>query len=133
MGSAAVKTIESADQASAMMSPIRLRLLRELSEPDSASGLSRKLEMPRQQLNYHLKDLERHGLVELVEEKRRGNCTERLLRAVARSYVISPSALGSLGVDPNRVEDRFSSAYLVAVAASFLSTLSARFRSTASS
>jgi DNA-binding transcriptional ArsR family regulator len=92
-------------------------MLEELQEPASASGLARRLGVPRQQANYHLRELERAGLVELVEERRRGNCTERLLRATARSYVISPEVLGGVGADPQEARDRFSSSYLVAVAA----------------
>jgi len=61
------------------------------------AGLARKLGLPRQRLNYHLRALEDAGLVELVEERRKGNCFERLLRATARSFVISPEALGVLG------------------------------------
>jgi hypothetical protein len=38
-----------------------------------------------------LRTLEQHGLVELVEERRKGNVTERLLQAAAASYVISPA------------------------------------------
>ena len=57
--------------------------------------LAGKLGLPRQNVNYHLRALERHGLVELVEERRRGNMTERLLRATALSYVISPAALAA--------------------------------------
>jgi hypothetical protein len=44
--------------------------------------------------------LERHGLVELVEERRKGNCTERVLQATAAAYVISPSALSAVAPDP---------------------------------
>jgi hypothetical protein len=73
--------------------------------------------LPRQQLNYHLRQLEAQGLLEAVGERKRRGCTERLLRAVARSYLISPSILGQLGTDPALVQDRLSSAYLVAVAA----------------
>ena len=41
-----------------------------------------------------------HGayLVELAEERRKGNCTERVMRATAPSYFISPAALGKLGL-----------------------------------
>ncbi len=73
--------------------------------------------LPRQKVNYHLKALERHGLVELVEERRKGNVNERLLRATARSYVISPLALGAVQPDPSRAPDRLSARWLLAVAA----------------
>ena len=64
------------------------RLLAELAEPASATMLAARVGLPRQKVNYHLRALERHGLVELVEERRKGNCTERVLRATAASYVI---------------------------------------------
>ena len=38
------------------------------------------------------------------------------MRATARSYLISPEALGGLGSSPERIRDRFSAAYLVATA-----------------
>lgn len=64
-----------------------------------------------------LRELEREGLVECVEERRKGNCVERLVRAKARSFVISPEALGALGSTPEAARDRFSAAYLVSAAA----------------
>ncbi len=113
----AVHVIEDPNGAAAVLHPLRRRILGELGAPDSAAGLSRRLGVPRQKLNYHLRQLEAEGLVEAVEERKRRNCTERLLRAVARSYLIGPSALGPLAVDPAGAPDAASSAYLVAVAA----------------
>ncbi|HEY4098296.1 MAG TPA: ArsR family transcriptional regulator, partial [Baekduia sp.] len=60
--------------------------------------------------------LERHGLVELVEERRKGNCTERVLQATAASYVISPTALSAVAPDPSRAPDQRSARWLLAVA-----------------
>jgi DNA-binding transcriptional ArsR family regulator len=113
----ALDLVQDARSAAAMLDPLRLRLLGELGEPDSASGLARRLRIPRQKINYHLRELEKRRLVELVGERRRGNCTERMVRATARSYLISPEALGPLAADPEKIQDHFSSAYLVAVAA----------------
>lgn len=114
---AALKVLRHADAAGALLQPMRLRLLERLAQPASAAGLARQLKLPRQKLNYHLRELEREGLVELVEERRKGNCVERLLRATARCYVISPDVLGRLGASPEERRDRFSAAYLVAAAA----------------
>lgn len=114
---AALDFVREAERASVLLHPLRLRIVAELREPDSASGLARRLRIPRQKINYHLRELEKERLVELVEERRKGNCTERIVRASARSYLIDPAALGALATDPNQIEDRFSSAYLVAVAA----------------
>jgi predicted transcriptional regulator len=110
-------TVRDGAQAAALLQPQRLRLLEGLSEPDSAAGLARRFGLPRQQLNYHLRELERAGLVELVEERRRGNCVERMVVATARRYVISPEVLGGLGAGFDDVRDHFSSTCLVGVAA----------------
>jgi DNA-binding transcriptional ArsR family regulator len=113
----ALSILRDPTAAAALLQPDRLRLLRELTEPDSASGLARRLQLPRQRVNYHLRELERQGLVELVAERRKGNCVERVVRASAQGYVVSPEALGSLGADPGRVADHKSAAYLAALAA----------------
>ena len=99
-----------------MLQPVRRQILERLAEPGSAASLARQLRLPRQKVNYHLRELEKDGLVDLVEERRRGNCTERLVKATARSYVISPEVLGGLGSRPEEIRDHFSSAYLVATA-----------------
>jgi DNA-binding transcriptional ArsR family regulator len=94
----------------------RARLLAELGQPASAAGLAERVGLPRQKVNYHLRLLEQHGLIELVEERRKGNCTERVLRATAASYVISPEALDTVAPDPRRAPDRLSARWLLALA-----------------
>jgi DNA-binding transcriptional ArsR family regulator len=112
-----VAVIEDAAAAEVSLDPIRARLLAALSEPSSATTLAGKIGLPRQKVNYHLRELEAHGLVELVEERRKGNMTERILQATASSYVISPLALAPLEPDPARAPDRLSARWLLAVAA----------------
>lgn len=109
--------VRDAGQLATLLQGNRVRLLELLQQPQSASSVARRVGAPRQQVNYHLRELEKAGLVELVEEQRKGNCVERVLRATARRYVISPEVLGEIGEDPAAVCDRFSSSYLVAVAA----------------
>jgi len=111
-----VAVIEDAAAAEASLDPLRTRLLHELSEPLSAAALGQRLGLPRQKVNYHLRTLEEHGLVELAEERRRGNVVERVMRATASSYLISPAALSSLSPDPRRSPDRLSAAWLLALA-----------------
>jgi DNA-binding transcriptional ArsR family regulator len=112
-----VAVIEEPAAAGACLDPTRARLLAELVEPGSATTLAGRLGLPRQRVNYHLRELERHGLVELVRERRKGNVTERLLRATAASYVISPAALAAVAPDPDRTPDRLSARWLLALAA----------------
>ena len=112
-----VTVIESPSAAEASLDPIRSRLLAELSVPGSATTLAARVGLPRQQVNYHLRALERHGLVDLIEERRKGNVTERVLQATAASYVISPTALAALQPDPARSPDRQSAFWMLALAA----------------
>jgi DNA-binding transcriptional ArsR family regulator len=112
-----VTVIENAAAAEASLDPVRSRLLAELATPGSATTLALKVGLPRQQVNYHLRTLERHGLVELLEERRKGNMTERVMQATAASYVISPTALAALEPDPERSPDRLSAFWMLALAA----------------
>jgi DNA-binding transcriptional ArsR family regulator len=120
-----VAVIEDAAAAEATLDPLRAQLLAELAEPGSASALATRVGQPRQKVNYHLRELERHGLVELVEERRKGNMTERVLQATASSYVISPAALPAIAPDPQRSPDRLSARWLLAVAARLVSDVGA--------
>jgi DNA-binding transcriptional ArsR family regulator len=112
-----IAVIEDPAAAEVSLDPIRARLLAELSEPGSATMLAAKVGLPRQKVNYHLKTLEAHGLVEMIEERRKGNVNERIMRATAASYVISPTALASVEPDPSRSPDQLSASWLLAVAA----------------
>lgn len=112
-----LEVIRGPERAAVLLHRTRRQLLAHLAEPDSAAGLARRLGLPRQRVNYHLRELERGGLVECVEERRKGNCVERRVRATARSFVISPEALGALGATPEAAQDRFSAAYLMSAAA----------------
>jgi DNA-binding transcriptional ArsR family regulator len=113
-----VSVIEDSAAAAATLDPVRARLLAELAEgPASAAMLAARVGLPRQKVNYHLRTLETHGLVELAGERRKGNVTERLMRATAASYVISPLALAAVQPDPGRFRDQLSARWLLAVAA----------------
>ncbi|MCW2871213.1 helix-turn-helix domain-containing protein [Actinacidiphila oryziradicis] len=112
-----VAVIDDPAAAEISLDPVRARLLAALAEPGSASTLAVRAGLTRQKANYHLRALERHGLVELVEERRKGNCTERVLQATAASYVISPTALPEVAPDPSRAPDQLSARWLLALAA----------------
>jgi DNA-binding transcriptional ArsR family regulator len=84
MGSAAVHVIARAGHTASVLHALRLRLLGELGEAEVAAELARRLGVPRQLVNYHLSLPTRaRRLVETMGERRKRNCTERLVRAVA--------------------------------------------------
>jgi DNA-binding transcriptional ArsR family regulator len=124
MAKSSMAVVRDTARAAHLMDPMRVALLEKLAEPGSASSLARELALPRQRINYHLRELEKAGFVELVEERRKGNCVERIVRATARSYLISPEVLGALGHAPEEQQDRFSASYLMAAAARLLRELS---------
>lgn len=125
MSQPAVALVDAPEVAASLLDPVRLGILERLSEPGSAAAVARSLGVPRQRVAYHVKELERQGLLRHVANRKKGNCMERLVETSARRYVISPAALGALGADPEAVRDRFSSSYLVAVAARTLSEVGA--------
>jgi DNA-binding transcriptional ArsR family regulator len=110
----AMEVVSDPERVAVAISPLRRRLLSELATPESATTLGKRLGLTRQKVNYHLRELERAGLVELVGEIPRRGLTERLYRATARSMIVDPSVLGMV---PLGDADRFSSAHLVGVAA----------------
>ncbi|MDX2201073.1 MAG: helix-turn-helix domain-containing protein [Phycisphaerae bacterium] len=116
-----LRVIDDPLAAGVALDPVRSRLLAELRTPVSAATLAGRMGLPRQKVNYHLRTLERHGLVRVAEKRRWGGLTERRLVATASSYVVSPAALGPVAADPERgadgkVMDRLSASYLVALA-----------------
>jgi len=112
-----IQVIDDPAAATAALDPMRSRLLSELAAPTSAATLATRVGLARQKVNYHLRALEEHGLVRLAQERKWGGLTERLLVATAASYVVSPSALGPVAVDPNREVDRLSASFLITLGA----------------
>ncbi len=112
-----LEVIDRPETAAVTLDPVRSRMLAALATPGSAASLARRVGLTRQQVNYHLRVLEQHRLVEPVEERQWGGLTERLMVATAASYVVSPAALGAIGADPARSTDRLSASYLIALAA----------------
>lgn len=112
-----VQVLDDASVATAALHPMRSRLLAELATPASAAALAKQLGVPRQKITYHLRELEKHGLVREAETRKWGGLTERLYAASASNYAVGSDALGSLAAEPNGVRDRLSAAYLVALAA----------------
>ena len=120
-----MRVLTDAAAVEVALDPIRASILDALTEPGSAATVSALLGLTRQKVNYHLKALEAHGLVELAEERAWGGLTERLVRRSARHFVVAPDVLQGAGIDPNEVADRLSAAYLIAVNARTVSEVGA--------
>lgn len=112
-----VDVISDPAAATVALDPMRSRLLAELEEPASAAALAARIGVARQKVNYHLRALEGCGLVRAAGERRWGGLTERLLISSAKSFVVSPEALGPVAADPARSGDRLAASYLIALGA----------------
>jgi DNA-binding transcriptional ArsR family regulator len=110
-----LESIATTRRASALMHPLRARLLSLAREPASATELARRLSLPRQRVNYHVRALERAGFLRPAGRQRRRNLIEQKYVASARSYVLSPGILGPLAADWRAIEDTASADYLLAL------------------
>ena len=55
--SAALEVVAEPERAAALLHPARRQLLEALDEPLSAASLAERLSLPRQRVNYHLREL----------------------------------------------------------------------------
>lgn len=123
--SAPVTLLDEPDRLRVGLSPIRRRLLERLRQPASATQLASELAMGRQRVNYHLRALEKAKLVDLVEERQRRGCVERILIARAQAFIVDPAVMtaktgsnspATAGVS-RAVQDKFSAEHLIDTAA----------------
>ena len=110
-----IHVLEDPAVVEAALDPIRASILDALTEPGSATTVAAAVGLTRQKVNYHLKTLEAHGLVELAETRAWGGITERFVRRSARHLVVSPDVLRSAAINPDEVADHLSAAYMIAV------------------
>ena len=110
-----VRVLTDAAAVEVALDPIRASILDALTEPGSATTVAAAVGLTRQKVNYHLKALEAHGLVELAEQRAWGGITERFVQRSARRLVVAPDVLQPTATDPNDIADRLSAAYLIAV------------------
>ena len=107
---------EPARAAVLLHHPLRLKILAALAEPDSATGVARRMNLPRQTVNYHVRELARARFLARAGRRRRRHLFEQCYVATARGYVLSPELLGKLAADPAQVADTFSAKYLLGLA-----------------
>jgi DNA-binding transcriptional ArsR family regulator len=110
-----IRVLDDPAAVEAALDPIRASILDALTEPGSAATVAGAVGLTRQKVNYHLKTLEAHGLVEPAETRAWGGITERFVRRSARRLVACPDVLHSAAIDPNEVADHLSAAYMIAV------------------
>jgi hypothetical protein len=114
----AVAPVEDARRASALLAhPLRPRIVALARDPASATELAARLRLPRQRVNYHVRQLARTGFLRRAGQVRKRNLIEQRYVATARAYVLAPDVLGPLAATGLRPEDAFSAVRLVGLAA----------------
>jgi DNA-binding transcriptional ArsR family regulator len=108
--------------------PLRPRVLAVLREPASASEVARRLGLPRQRVNYHVRELRRAGFLRRAGRRPRRGLLEQRYVATAQAYVLTPEVLGPLGSSPPAAQDRASAAYQMTLLARAQSELARTMR-----
>ena len=107
---------EGSRAAALFQHPVRRRILALARTPMSATEMAGRLGLPRQRVNYHVRQLERARFLERADQRVRRNMIEQRYVASARSYVIAPALLGALAPHTSAVQDAASAAALFAIA-----------------
>jgi DNA-binding transcriptional ArsR family regulator len=111
-----LETVKSPLRALALLRPLRLRILALARQPASGTELARRLGLPRQRVQYHVRALEKAGFLRAAGRVRKRNFVEQRFLATARAYVLSPEILGPVAADWRTIEDTASSDYVLALA-----------------
>jgi hypothetical protein len=87
-----VKTLEDPAAIAAATHPVRAAILDAMREPSTAAAAARVVGQSRQNVAYHVRELEKVGLLRHVGQRQNGNFLEQTYVAVADTLVISPAA-----------------------------------------
>ena len=87
-------TLHELNQLKALSMPIRAEIMMYLIEkPLTGQMLSEKLNLSRPKVHYHLKELEKNGLIELVKTEEKGGILQKFYQSVARGFTPSSELL----------------------------------------
>jgi DNA-binding transcriptional ArsR family regulator len=91
--------IEDVEQATTLLKPMRIEILKRLDAPRTCPELADSFNETPQKIYYHVKALEKANLVEKVEERRVRGVVEGYYQAKARSYWLAPQLVGHIGAE----------------------------------
>ena len=123
-----IEAVEHPRAAELLLHPLRQTILREASEPASAAEIARRVSLPAQKVNYHVRALVDAGLLVPAGERLKRNLVEKRYRATARAYVLSPAVLGEMSPQRLRLSDEVSAAHLIRLASTLQSELARTIR-----
>lgn len=88
--------LQTTEQMRAISDELRQRIVEAmLDRPLTATQVGERLGIPATRAHYHVRELERVGLVRLVETREKGGILEKYFQPVAATFVIPPSLVRS--------------------------------------
>ena len=84
--------LDDLEQVKALAVPVRVEIILSLDEqPMTTTQIARLLGEKPNRLYYHVTELERVGILEVVETKQKGNLVEKYYLPVAKVFRIDPT------------------------------------------
>lgn len=83
--------LDRPDAVAAATHPVRAAILDAMREPSTAADVARAIGQTRQNVAYHVRELEKVGLLRHVGQRQKGNFLEQTYQTVADTLVISPT------------------------------------------
>ncbi len=114
---APVAVVSQTPRASVLLKPLRLKILAEAREPRSAAAIATALGLPRQRVNYHVRELARGGFLKRAGRQRKRGLVEQKYVVSARAFLLGSDVLGPMCAEAPASGDKMSAAYLIALAA----------------
>lgn len=108
-----LEAVQDSERASLLLHPLRQKILSEAREASTAAEIARRVGLPPQKVNYHVRTLADAGFLRPVGEGRKRNLIEKRYRSSARSYVLLSHMLGEMGPGALSEADRFSASHLM--------------------
>src|SRR5258708_4243540 len=86
--------INNLEQLRAISDILRVRIADHLrEEPLTVTQLADRLKLPAARVHYHVRELEKVGLLRLVETREKGGILEKYYQPIARNISVAPGLL----------------------------------------
>jgi DNA-binding transcriptional ArsR family regulator len=113
----ALEPIGDPARAELLLHPLRQKILSEARRASTAAEIARRVGLPPQKVNYHVRTLVEAGFLRPAGEGRKRNLIEKRYRATARTYLLLPQVLGETSPGNPSDADRFSATHLLELSA----------------
>lgn len=86
-------TIKDLETLKVIADPLRIQILKTLRRPRTVKSIADELDMPATKLYYHVNQMEKHGLIRVVETNIVSGIIEKQYQATARNYRVDEGLL----------------------------------------